>query len=70
MIKGTILKEQRTDSSSNNQGGGIYGKRSAWTRADGGGKLVSRRNKKARDFTHPFSINLHFLVLILEVHGT
>ena len=28
--------------------------RGAWTRADGGGELASRRNKKARDFTQPF----------------
>ena len=25
-----------------------------WTRADGGGELASRRNKKTRDFTQPF----------------
>ena len=31
----------------------------------GGGKLASRCNKKARDFMHPFSINLHFLVLFV-----
>ena len=44
-------------------GGGIYGKRSAWTRADGGGELSSRRNKKREISRNLFSINLHSWVL-------
>ena len=45
-------------------GGGIYGKRSAWTRADGGGELASRRNKKREISRNLFSINLHSWVLL------